>query len=184
MLRLPGVATDRSLALWAWSDSALYLKRRGDQVALTVEHRSAPTPPRVTFRLVSEPGLAPRLQIVEDAWASGEPLPPLHERVLDALREGTAPMTRASLREKLAVKNDRLGTALLRLERDRIVERTAHGWTLLAPHSASQEDRSLFPPVGGMRGNGTIAVPSDVESPNAQGHSPRPLPGSFEHNVP
>lgn len=148
--------------LWAWSDSALYLKRRGEQVALTIEHRSAPTPAGVTLRLVSDGQLPPHLQIVEEARDIRAVSLSLEERVIAALREAATPLTRSSLRERLAVKNDRLGTALLCLQRDRAVQRTADGWALLAPSCHSGDDRSLFPSIG-MRGNGTVRSPSQED---------------------
>jgi hypothetical protein len=146
--------------LWAWSDSALYLKRRGEQVALTIEHRSAPTPPGVTLRLVAHGELPPQLQIIEETREISGARPSLEERVVDVLREAAVPLTRSSLRERLAVKNDRLGTALLCLQRDRMVQRTTGGWTLLPPSCFSVKDRSLFPSIG-VRGNGTVRSPTE-----------------------
>jgi hypothetical protein len=148
--------------LWAWSDSALYLKRRGEQVALTIEHRSAPTPPGIMLRLVSDGQLPPQLQIVQEArQISGDSLP-LEERVIAALREAAVPLTRSSLRERLAVKNDRLGAALLGLQRDRLVQRTTGGWSLLAPSCISDDDRSLFPSIE-VGGNGTVGSPREED---------------------
>ena len=154
--------------LWAWSDSALYLKRRGDHVALSVEHRSAPTPQGTTLRLETEAGLPPRLRVSRDASDSASVLPALEDRILDALRENAAPMTRGALRETLAVKNDRLGTVLLRLERDRVLERTSAGWGLVAPAADSHDDRSPPDPIG-VSGNGTVQGHPDGKDSTAAG---------------
>jgi hypothetical protein len=54
----------------------------------------------------------------------------LEERVLDLLAQGRV-LTRASLRDSLAVKNERLGTVLESLERAGKIVRTAGGWRCL-----------------------------------------------------
>jgi hypothetical protein len=56
--------------------------------------------------------------------------PRLEDRVLDLLAKG-AVLTRAKLRESLAVKNERLGEALESLERAGRLCRTPTGWQRL-----------------------------------------------------
>jgi hypothetical protein len=51
----------------------------------------------------------------------------LHNRVLELLAPGVV-LTRAKLRDKLRVKNERLGEALEALERTGQLRRTAAGW--------------------------------------------------------
>ena len=59
----------------------------------------------------------------------GKP-PSLEERVLDNLAGGMV-LTRAKLRDCLAIKNERLGEVLESLERAGRLSRTAAGWQRL-----------------------------------------------------
>jgi len=116
----------------AWSDSSLYLRRQRDVLTLAVEHRSHPAPDSVGLRLLTEP--APHLEIVEaePAIPRAPAVPALTERVMAQLRAGEA-LTRAALRQQLAVKNERLGAALAELESSGQIARADDGWRLEAP---------------------------------------------------
>jgi hypothetical protein len=132
--------------LHAWSDSSLYLRRRREDIFLTIEHRSEPTPPAVTIRLTS-PGEGPtHLEVVlpsaEDEPASPPAMRPLSERILELLEAG--PLPRALLRQRLSVKNERLGSALHELERDGQVIRSDLGRSLPGKRD-STVPRSPFP---------------------------------------
>lgn len=154
----------------AWSDSGLYLRRqRTGDVLLTVEHRSAPAPKPFALRLRTEE--SPYLELVEPGEVGGAQKSNLEERVLAALA-GTAAQTRARLRERLAVKNERLGRALESLEERQLIERTADGWT-------TRQERSPFSPIE-MRGNGTrdgpnVDIPDPCDDPDQLS-----LPGTDE----
>ncbi len=132
--------------LHAWSDAALYLKRKSEDVLVTVEHRSAPAPSSFALRLVADDG-PPYLETVEVSTAGVAHEHSVEERVLEML-ESSAPLTRSVLREKVSVRNERLGQALERLLEGGSIERTSEGWQL------SGSDRSV--PLIGMNGNGTI----------------------------
>lgn len=140
--------------LWAWSDSALYLKRKGADVLVTVEHRSAAAPPPLTLRLVSD-GPSPSLELIEHTREVPEDHEPLEERVLTVLME-SAPVSRNALRRKLSVKNERLGQAIERLEEAGSIERTPEGLRL---PEAAVGSSSQFPPIG-LKSTGTTAEPS------------------------
>ncbi len=135
--------------LHAWSDCALYLRRKGVDVLVTVEHRSAPTPSPFALRLVGDDG-PPHLQIIDVSTAGAVSEQPVEERVLEALKD-SAPLTRSVLREKLSVRNERLGQALEQLLEGGAIEKTSEGWKLSASPRA-------VPPIG-MNGNGTIDLP-------------------------
>ena len=154
--------------LHAWSDAALYLKRKGEDVLVTVEHRSAPAPSSFALRLLDDDG-APYLGIVEVSAAGAANKPSVEERVLERL-EGSVPLTRSALRGKISVRNERLGEALERLEEDGSIERTSEGWQI------SGLGRSV-PPIG-MNGNGTMERP-----PGAEEHDDLEVEGvPFERN--
>lgn len=134
--------------LHAWSDCASYLKRKGEEVVVTVEHRSAPTPSPFAVRLVDDHG-PPHLELVDLPTGAADG-PSVEKRVLEAL-EQSAPLTRSALREKVSVRNERLGRALERLLEAGAIERTSDGWR---PRTSPRS----VPPIG-MNGNGTIALP-------------------------
>jgi len=132
--------------LHAWSDSSLYLRRRREEIFLTIEHRSEPTPPAVTIRLTSSDDRPTHLEVVlpsaEEGPAPAIAAPPLSRRILEVLETG--PLPREVLRQRLSVKNERLGSALHELERDGQVIRSEIGWSLPGTRD-SAVPRSRFP---------------------------------------
>lgn len=111
--------------LHAFGDSNLYLKRTRDRLLLSSEHRAAPASPPVYLELVATNAQTTHLEV--SAALHDENRRSLQEQVLDLLAQGTV-LTRAKLRDLLAVKNERLGAALEALERDARIRRTPAGW--------------------------------------------------------
>ena len=143
--------------LHAWSDSALYLRRKGEEVVVTVEHRAAPTPAPFGVRLETDQE-KPRLRFVEASTATASATGSIERGILDALAASPGGLTRTTLRGLLSVQNQRLGAALEQLAERGDIARTSHGWQLAAP------DRSVL--SIGMNGNGTPdgdGMPSDKE---------------------
>ncbi len=126
-----GQALRGSSDLHAFGDSNLYLSRFRDSLRLTIEHRAAPSPKPLGLALVSDP--TPHLEIVETASVASIDL---SQQVLEVLRCEARPVTRADIRQRLRVKNQRLGRALQDLEASGLVERTSDGWRLAAQASA------------------------------------------------
>jgi hypothetical protein len=122
-----GQALRGSSDLHAFGDSNLYLKRTRDRLLLCSEHRAAPASPPVYLQLVACDAQSAHLKVVADR--DDQKLGSLTEQVL-ALLADSAPLTRAKLRDALAVKNERLGEALQSLERAGRLRRTAAGWQL------------------------------------------------------
>jgi len=148
----PGHALRGSSDLHAFGDSNLYLRRTRERLVLTFEHRAASSPKPLELALVDDP--APHLEIVGTATmpASVSRLP---EAVLDLLRE-VGPLTRTSIRSRLRVKNQRLGTVLAMLESNRRVERTPEGWRVATQtHPSNHRSRSpLWQAKGTERSSG------------------------------
>jgi hypothetical protein len=126
-----GQALRGSTDLHAWSDSAAYLVRRRSQLRLSLEHRSAAAPEPFAIELVADEAGAAHLQLVADDALDDLPPPPLADAVRRLLAARGEPMTRTAIRRELRVNNQRLGDALTRLERDRIIERGNAGWSLI-----------------------------------------------------
>jgi len=140
-----GQALRGSTDLHAWSDSAAYLLRKRDRLELALEHRSAPALDPFTIELVSDDPACAHLRVCADcsaARSSDIPEPPFIDLLRKRLADAPQPLSRATLRRDLRVNNQRLGDALLRLERDGIARRSAQGWALTRP----ENDRQLSLP--------------------------------------
>jgi len=108
-----GQALRGSGDLWAFADSALYLRRDRDRLRLAMEHRAASAPAPVHLRLVADDPRSVHLELDRDP--DTQHTDTLESAVLRAL--GTSKkLNRAELRHKLHVQNDRLGRALVALE--------------------------------------------------------------------
>jgi hypothetical protein len=110
-----------------------FLVRQRDRLLLTLEHRSAPAPDPVSVELVGDDDAGAHLEVrCDDGGARDDSTPeqPLSDLVRKCLAESDQPQSRAALRRSLRVNNQRLGDALLRLERDAVAQRSAEGWVL------------------------------------------------------
>jgi len=120
-----GLGLRGSSDIHAFGDSNLYLRRAGDRLMLSSEHRAAAAAQSVYLNLVvSDPGTT-HLEVVGDV--GGQKQRDLQQQVLDLLAEQRV-LTRAKLREMLSVKNERLGGALEALQQAGHLSRTAAGW--------------------------------------------------------
>lgn len=136
---VPGQALRGSSDLHAFGDSNAYLTRRREQLLLTLEHRSAPSPEPLPLALVSRPdGSATHLEMAAGAEQSGLPL---DQRVLARVRTSARALTRAALREQLKVNNQRLGEALATLVKQGLIQRIPEGYC------TAQADAKYPPPL-------------------------------------
>jgi hypothetical protein len=128
-----GQALRGSGDLWAFADSALYLRREHDRLRLSMEHRAAAAPEPIHVRLVDDDPQTVHLEIDFDPSAHHPDT--LEGAVLQAL--GTAQtLNRAELRRKLHVQNERLGHVLVQLELQGSILRGLQGWSLVSPQPA------------------------------------------------
>ena len=109
----------------AFGDSNLYLRRNRERLVLSSEHRAAAAAPPVYLELIDTDAKTIHLAVVAELPA--EQRRSLQQRVLELLSPGSD-LTRAKIRDTLAVKNQRLGEALESLERVGKVTRTSAGW--------------------------------------------------------
>jgi RecA-family ATPase len=118
----------------AFGDSNLYLRRTREQLVLSSEHRAAPATAPVHLELVTTNAEMTHLEVIaefQDGEFQDEKRYGLEGEVLELLARGAA-LTRAKLRDSLAVKNERLGCALESLERTGQVCHTPAGWRRLS----------------------------------------------------
>lgn len=87
----------------AWGDSNLYLRREGDTLTLSVEHRAAASQKPMKIALV-EAGEALALQIVERNDDPAPAVTSLDERITAALAAAASPMAFAKLRSHCRVR--------------------------------------------------------------------------------
>jgi hypothetical protein len=118
----------------AWADSSLYLSRRGRQISLTPEHRSAASPEPISLTLVGsddEHGGNAHLEIVN----TPNPADAEQERIEDQLiaELHIAPRSRAQLRQALCLRNERLGHLLEQLAAQGRIVHTDHLWRVPFP---------------------------------------------------
>lgn len=116
----PGQSLRGSGDFFAWSDSLLYLRRHRGQLVLTVEHRSASAPDPIALVLAADNDV--HLEVVaagtdEAADADTDTISAanLDYAIVQTLAQLPEPVTRADLRARLRVRNERLGEALARL---------------------------------------------------------------------
>jgi hypothetical protein len=127
-----GQALRGSSDLHAWGDSNLYLRRNGEDLVLSMEHRWARSGEPLTLTLAEENGSPPHLVIrrTSDSPADAAPeAPDLATRVLAFLRGRAMPATQDEIRDALKVRTQRVVEVLWRLRTDGKVIRTNHGWT-------------------------------------------------------
>ena len=92
-----GQALRGSSEFHAWGDSNLYLRRDGDNLSLSVEHRAAPSMPPVTIELAQR-GDALALEVVVRRDAVSPASSSIDERIVAALADAGRPLPFAELR--------------------------------------------------------------------------------------
>jgi len=129
----PGQALRGSSDLHAFGDSNAYLKRLKDRIILTLEHRAAKPPDPIALELVSRPdGTATHLKISSSAKTSAEVS--LNDQILALLCKEKKPLTRTTIRKRIKCNNQRLGQALLELDKQDLILRTSSGWVNTLHH--------------------------------------------------
>jgi hypothetical protein len=98
-----GQALRGSSEFHAWGDSNLYLRREGDYLTLTVEHRAAASPKPMKIELVQS-GEALALQIVDRSEPAAPAPCSLDERITAALAEAHRTLPFAELRSQCRVR--------------------------------------------------------------------------------
>jgi hypothetical protein len=127
-----GQALRGSSELHAWGDSNLYLRRRGNRLRLSVEHRAAAAPDDLFLRLpVDDEHL--RLEVVDadtdtpvDAAA-----PTAHHRIYTALADAATPLTLHQLRTDIRMRTATLCDTLNALVAEGSIRKGPDGYSLV-----------------------------------------------------
>ena len=124
-----GQALRGSSEFHAWGDSNLYLRRSGNDLTLTVEHRAASSLPGMTLELAQR-GDALALEVRQ---STSEPAPPpssVDERITTALMSANRALPIAELRVICRVRNATLCKRLTALTQAGRLVRGAQGYRL------------------------------------------------------
>lgn len=130
-----GLSLRGSGDFFAWVDTALSLRRRQRMLVLSIEHRSAAAPDPVMLTLAGSENdmhlaIVPAHEPTEDtAPAPGADLDDTILRTLD--RAGLNGLSRASLRDLVHVRNERVGDALTRLAAAGKITRRSENWVCI-----------------------------------------------------
>jgi len=131
-----GQALRGSSEFHAWGDSNLYLRRKSDQLSLTIEHRAAAG--RSDLPLV--------LQGTQDQLALcllDTPPPqktirsPGHELILEALVRAGTPLAFSQLRHACHMRTETFCNLLADMHRQGTIIKTPRGYCLPSPHDGS-----------------------------------------------
>lgn len=130
----------------AWGDSNLHVGRRGDELQLRFEHRSAAAPDPLRLRLVAEP--SPHLVLVggDEPLSVADGLPHV---LLERLRASPRPQSTSELREAVRRRKADVVAALGDLKVAGLARRTPQGWVRVDAEpgvpAGPDGQRSLFP---------------------------------------
>ena len=124
-----GQALRGSSEFHAWGDSNLYLRRHGDDLSLTVEHRAAASVPAIPL-VLAERGDALALEVADRVPAAEPPATSVDERITKALVDAGKPVPLAELRTACRVRNTTLRERLSALTAAGQLVRAADGYRL------------------------------------------------------
>jgi hypothetical protein len=128
-----GAGLRGSSDLHAFGDTNLYLRRlsQDSMLELRIEHRAAAAPEPVRLKLCVDQQAEPAARFeVFDAEPSDNPAA---QRILELLGQAQAPISSATLREKLGVRNQTVAAALKLLQDDGRIRRAGRdGWSAVA----------------------------------------------------
>jgi hypothetical protein len=124
-----GQALRGSSEFHAWGDSNLYLRRDGDNLTLTVEHRAAASPKPINIELVQS-GEALALEVVDRSEPATPTPRSLDERITSALAAAASPLPFAELRSQCRVRAATLYERLAALTSSGRIAKAGEGYRL------------------------------------------------------
>jgi hypothetical protein len=126
-----GQALRGSSEFHAWGDSNLYLRRHGEQLALSVEHRAAASIPSISLQLAGNDD-AVALALAERRPAIATE-PTLAQKVESHLANAKSPLSSAQLRELCRTRKATMIATLAALAGAGRINKTAAGYALPRP---------------------------------------------------
>ena len=126
-----GQALRGSSEFHAWGDSNLYLRRNGDDLTLTVEHRAAPAMPAITLELAQRAN-ALALEVIDRRQPQTPPPSSVDERITTALEGAGHPLAFSELRGLCRVRTASLYQRLAALTAAGRIAKSDQGYRLTA----------------------------------------------------
>jgi AAA domain len=126
-----GQALRGSSEFHAWGDSNLYLRRNGEELTLTVEHRAAPAMPTVTIELAQRAN-ALALEVVDRRTPQAPAQSSVDERIIAALADADHPLPFGELRACCRVRTATLYERLAALSAAGRLSKSDQGYRLSA----------------------------------------------------
>jgi hypothetical protein len=127
-----GQALRGSSEFHAWGDSNLYLRRHGDQLTLSVEHRAAASISNVSLHLDSaDESVA--LAAIDRAAPAPVTAPAeltIEQRILEQLESAEAPLSATALRKRCQIRNATLQASLASLVDDGRLRKDRDGYAV------------------------------------------------------
>jgi RecA-family ATPase len=114
--------------LHAFGDSNAYLSRKGEDIELSVEHRSASSMEPIRIKLHEDPNVY--LKCINKNETTASASTSLEERIITILSKSESALRRSILREQLRVNNQRLGIELKKLCDSKTIELLPNGYKL------------------------------------------------------
>jgi hypothetical protein len=133
----PGQALRGSSELHGWGDSNLYLRRKGNQLTLSTEHRAAPSQDHIPIQL-TEAGSALSLSVVERSHPQTAAEPTVIQRVRQALTQLNEPAPVQQLRKLCGMRTAAVCSALGELSKLGEVSHDPRGYQLKLPFPVSR----------------------------------------------
>ena len=131
-----GQALRGSSEFHAWGDSNLYLKRKADNLTLTIEHRAAAGFNDLPFMLQgSNDQLA--LCMLDELPPKDSPRLPAHEHILDTLAQAHSPLPFSELRQACRMRTETFCKLLAEVQRLGKVVKSSNGYRLVSTPSVS-----------------------------------------------
>ena len=132
--------------LHAWGDSNLYLRRHQGNLSLAVEHRAAQAPEPLALRLVADKSRGDaHLALVDPRDERDNGAADLEQTIVSTLANAGEPLGRSALRDKIRVRNERLGEALSHLAASGALIRIGDRWAVPVPPSTGERERNASP---------------------------------------
>ena len=126
-----GQALRGSSELHAWGDSNLYLRRNGQQLHLSIEHRAAPGRDQLQLALRAEPPVL-ALEVADHSAADqlDQSQPSGLQRIEQILSQATTPLSQRQLREAARMRASHVTEILAKLVASGRVTRAVNGYRL------------------------------------------------------
>ena len=137
-----GQALRGSSEFHAWGDSNLYLKRKADNLTLTIEHRAAAGLNDLPLTLQ---GASDQLALcmLKNPPPPKPPRSPAHEQILEALDTAESPLTFSHLRQACRMRTETFCKLLAEMQQHGKVIKTPDGYKLVSAAAGVSLSRSL-----------------------------------------